>query len=174
MPEPVTVHKLNQAGEVTVAWAGEVLAQAATSVRLVATFTRGPLELGYVTLRPGDRFVEQFYTDRWYNVFAIYNVGDDVFKGWYCNLTRPAQIGPHPSEAGLLIEAVDLALDYFRQPDGTEFVLDEDEFAALKLPSAEVAACRAALAELRALAAAGDGPFRLEVGSQKSEVGGAG
>jgi len=173
MPEPVTVHKLNTAGEISVAWEGEVIARDATSVRLAATFTRGPLELGYVTLRPGDRLVEHFYSNRWYNVFAVYNVGDGVFKGWYCNITRPAQIGPRPDGAGLLVEAVDLALDYFRQPDGTELVLDEDEFAALALPPAEAATCRAALAELRALAAAGEGPFRVEVGGQRSEVGGA-
>jgi len=161
MTERVTVHKLNTKGEVTVAWEGEVLKRTATSVRLRATFTRGPLELGYVTLRPGDRFDEVFYADRWYNVFAIYNAGDGAFKGWYCNITRPAQIGPNPSGAGLLVEAVDLALDYFRQPDGTEFVLDEDEFAALALPPAEAATCRAALAELQALAQAGEGPFGL-------------
>ncbi len=158
MPETVTVQKLNPAGEVTVTWTGEVLARDETSVRLAATFTRGPMALGYVTLRPGDRFVEQFYTDRWYNVFAIYNVGDGEFKGWYCNITRPAEIGPNPAGAGLLVRAVDLALDYFRQPDGTEFVLDEDEFAALALPADEAATCQAALEELRALAAAGAGP----------------
>src|SRR5262245_855309 len=100
MSEPVTVHKLNARGDVTVAWEGEVLQRTATSVQLQATFTRGPLALGYVTLRPGDRFVEWFYSDRWYNVFAVYNVGDGVFKGWYCNITRPAQIGPQPDGAG--------------------------------------------------------------------------
>ena len=57
------------------------------------------------------------------------------------------------------MRAVDLALDYFRQPDGTEFVLDEDEFAALALPADEAATCRAALDELRALAGAGAGMF---------------
>ncbi|MCC7362144.1 MAG: DUF402 domain-containing protein [Anaerolineales bacterium] len=161
MGERVTVQKLNAAGEVAVTWAGEVLARTAASVQLAATFTRGPLDLGYVTLRPGDRFVEWFYADRWYNIFAIYNVGDGAFKGWYCNITRPAEIGPNPAGPGLLVRAVDLALDYFRQPGGAELVLDEDEFAALALPPGEARQCRVALAELRILAAAGEGPFAL-------------
>lgn len=159
MAETVTVQKLNVAGEVAVTWAGEVLARTATSVQLQATFTRGPLALGYVTLRPGDRFVEWFYTDRWYNIFAIYDADDDAFKGWYCNVTRPAEIGPNAAGPGLLVRAVDLALDYFRQPSGAEFVLDEDEFAALNLPPGDVKLCRQALAELQALARAGEGPF---------------
>jgi predicted RNA-binding protein associated with RNAse of E/G family len=151
MAEPVRVEKLNLAGEVTYAWTGELVARTATSVVLEARFTRGPLALGYVTLKPGDRFVERFYSDRWYNVYAIYDGERGVFKGWYCNITRPAEIGPAPDGNGLRVRAVDLALDYYRRPDGQEFVLDEDEFAALPLTAEEVAACRAALAALRAL-----------------------
>jgi uncharacterized protein len=159
MPELVTVQKLNAAGEVTVTWAGRVIERDATRIRLAATFTRGPMALGYVTLGPGDQFIEEFYSDRWYNIFAVYDAADGAFKGWYCNITRPAEIGPNLAGEGVLVRAVDLALDYFRKPDGTEYVLDEDEFAALKLPADEAATCRAALEELRALAAAGEGLF---------------
>jgi predicted RNA-binding protein associated with RNAse of E/G family len=162
MRETVTVQKLNAAGVVTVTWAGEVLERDATSVRLAATFTRGPMALGYVTLKPGDHFIEQFFSDKWYNVFAIYDGDDGAFKGWYCNLTRPAEIGPNPEGAGLRVRAVDLALDYFRQPGGAEFVLDEDEFAALTLTDADRATCREALTELQALAAGARGPFAPE------------
>jgi hypothetical protein len=149
MAEPVLVEKLNLAGEVTVAWRGTVLARTPTSVVLEAIFTRGPMPLGYVTLAPGDRFVETFYSNRWYNIYAIYDGASGAFKGWYCNITRPAEIGPAPEGAGLHVRAVDLALDYFRGPDGRELVLDEEEFVALPLSPEEVAACRAALAELR-------------------------
>jgi hypothetical protein len=149
MAEPVLVEKLNLAGEVTIAWRGQALARTPTSLVVEAIFTRGPLALGYVTLTPGDRFVETFYSDRWYNIYAIYDVADGAFKGWYCNITRPAEIGPAPDGAGWRVRAVDLALDYFRGPDGRELVLDEEEFAALPLAPDEVAACRAALRELR-------------------------
>ena len=158
MPDRVTVDKLNLAGEVTVQWSGQMLEQSGQELVLEATFTYAARDLGYVRLAPGDRFVEHYYADRWYNVFAIYNAGDGVFKGWYCNITRPAEITAVPGQ-GVRVRAVDLALDYFRQPDGREFILDEDEFEALNLGPDDVHAARAALAELRALAAAGQGPF---------------
>ena len=158
MPENVTVDKLNLAGEVTVTWTGRVLRRDEREVVLEAIFTHSARDLGYVRMGPGDRFVEHYYTDRWYNVFAIYNAGDGVFKGWYCNITRPAEISAEP-DGGLRVRAVDLALDYFRQPGGSEFILDEDEFSDLSLDEVETGQARAALAELRAMAAAGQGPF---------------
>lgn len=158
MPETATVDKLNLAGEVTVQWSGQVLQRSNRELVLEAIFTRSARDLGYVRLGPGDRFVEHYYTDRWYNVFAIYDSAGGAFKGWYCNVTRPAEISAEPS-GHVRVRAVDLALDYFRQPGGREFILDEDEFAALPLSAAEVRAARAALSDLRALAAAGQGPF---------------
>jgi predicted RNA-binding protein associated with RNAse of E/G family len=158
VPEPVTVDKLNLAGEVTVRWSGRVLERSEHELVIEAIFKHSARDLGYVCLRPGDRFVEHYYADRWYNVFAIYDAAGGAFKGWYCNVTRPAEISAQPG-GGLRVRAVDLALDYFRQPDGREFILDEEEFAALPLSPAEVSAAQAALAELRALAAAGQGPF---------------
>jgi predicted RNA-binding protein associated with RNAse of E/G family len=142
-------------------YTGHVLQRTEREVVLEALFNQKQRDLGYVSLRPGDRFVEHYYTDRWYNVFAIYDAADGAFKGWYCNITRPAEMISQPPGAGLLVRAVDLALDYYRQPSGREFVLDEDEFAALALSPGEVAAARAALADLRSLAASGGGPFAV-------------
>ena len=165
MREPVTVQKLNLEGAVQLEWTGKVLEHTEREVVLEALFNQKQRDLGYVSLKPGDRFVEYYYADRWYNIFAIYDAADGAFKGWYCNVTRPAEIirppPGAPSGAGLLVRAVDLALDYFRQPGGREFVLDEDEFAALALSPDEANAARAALAELRALAASGAGPFAV-------------
>ncbi len=160
MSEPVTVQKLRPSGEVAIEWSGGLLARDAHSLVLEARFNRKTMPLGYVTMVTGDRFVETYYTDRWYNVFAIYAGDSGEFKGWYCNISRPTEIvePARPGEA-LVVRTVDLALDYFRQPSGRDFVLDEDEFAALKLPPAEAAAARAALDELRAMSGAGVGPF---------------
>ena len=36
--------------------------------------------------------METFYSDRWYNIFEIYDRDDDQFKGWYCNIGKPAMI----------------------------------------------------------------------------------
>jgi uncharacterized protein len=160
MNEPVTVHKLKPTGELAVEWSGRLLARDAHSLVLEARFNRRTMPLGYVTFETGDRFMETYYTDRWYNVFAIYAGDSERFKGWYCNISRPAEI-EEPERPGepLLVRTVDLALDYFRQPSGREFVLDEDEFAELKLSAVEAAAARAALEEIKALAGAGVGPF---------------
>ena len=155
MTNAMTVHKLNHASEETLSYPGRVLARDQRSVILEAFFNREPMELGYVTLKPGDRFVEYFYSDRWYNVFTIYDADDGQLKGWYCNITRPAAIAEGS------VRAEDLALDYFVQPAGREFILDEDEFVTLPLPPEEVRAARAALAELQALAAQRAGPFAL-------------
>jgi predicted RNA-binding protein associated with RNAse of E/G family len=163
MPDPVTVQKLKPTGEVAVEWSGHLVARDGRSLVLEARFNRRTMPLGYVTMATGDRFVETYYTDKWYNVFAIYAGDSEEFKGWYCNISRPAEIiepaGP-PGEA-LVVRTVDLALDYFRQPNGRDFVLDEDEFAALKLTPAERSAARAALDELRVMGGAGLGPFDL-------------
>ena len=157
----VAIYKLDPlTGAVMISYSGRVVARRGSEVVVEAPFTRGRMELGYVTLKPGDRFVEHFYTDRWYNVFEIYDADDGQFKGWYCNITRPAEVTEGP--AGLEVRSVDLALDYFVQASGTEFILDEDEFEALALPAAEARAAQAALAELQHLAARRAGPFARE------------
>jgi len=150
----ITVHKLDHLGHEKIAYTGEVIERTEHMIVVVATFTaRDRMELDYVTLMKGDTFVEYFYTDRWYNVFAIFDANDKRFKGWYCNLTRSARFESDH------IWAEDLALDYFVQSDGTEFVLDEDEFATLGVDELEAQNVRAALAELQSLAARREGPF---------------
>jgi predicted RNA-binding protein associated with RNAse of E/G family len=157
MRQRVTVLKLRPNGEVAVRYTGEVLRRDAREVVLEASFGFPTMALDYVTLKTGDRFVEHFYADRWYNIFPIYDVDGGAFKGWYCNVTRPAEFAE--TAEGLQVRAVDLALDYFVQPAGSDFVLDEDEFAVLDLAPEERSAAEAALAELRQMARAREGPF---------------
>ena len=80
-----------------------------------------------VTLKRGDRFVETFYSRRWYNTFAIYDRDDGNFKGWYCNIGCPAVLN------GDTVSYIDLALDLWVTANGTQTVLDKDEFLALPL-----------------------------------------
>jgi hypothetical protein len=150
--EPVVVYKLKPDGAVQLSWAGEVVARAPGYVRIRAPWTRAALPLGYVTFEPGDVFIEHYYADRWYNVFAIYAPGGE-HKGWYCNISRPAEIEPGR------VRSVDLALDLWVWPDGRVRVLDEDEFARLALAPDERAAAEAARAELERLARECAGPF---------------
>lgn len=150
----IVVRKLNAAGEETYRWTGRVVARTPTSVTLEAFFTRYQrLDLGYAVFERGDRFIEHFYSDRWYNVFEVHAAGSDALRGWYCNLTRPAQL----ADSEIVHE--DLALDVWVSADGTTQVLDEEEFAALPLSDDEREAARAALAELLTLAGQRSGPF---------------
>ena len=152
MTETIRVYKLTAGGTVKVYYDGVVLARTATEVVLRAPWTRGMYDLGYVTFEPGDVFIEHYYADRWYNVFAVH-AADGALKGWYCNVTRPAVFGPGE------VRAEDLALDVWVWPDRRILVLDEDEFARLGLSADEQTAAREALAEIQRLARAGLPPF---------------
>ena len=143
MPEPITVRKLNLAGEETWRYTGYVLQREDTKVVLEARFNRPDTPFFEIELKQNDRFVETFYSDRWYNIFEIHDRDDDHLKGWYCNLSRPARF-----EQGA-VSFVDLALDLLVYPDGRQLVLDEDEFALLELDAAEQSQVKTALSELQ-------------------------
>src|SRR3990172_97750 len=94
-------------------------------------------------LKRDDRFVETFYSDRWYNVFAIYDRDDGRFKGWYCNIGCPAEIEKDT------VSYVDLALDLWVAANGAQTVLDEDEFLELSMDEMTRAQAAAALEDLK-------------------------
>jgi predicted RNA-binding protein associated with RNAse of E/G family len=121
---------LDLSGSVTPQYEGRVLRRDLHSVVLEAHFNVAQVEVVGVLLQAGDRFVETYYDDRWYNVFEIFDP-DSAFKGWYCNLSRPAMLGRNT------ISWEDLALDLWVWPDGRQAVLDEDEFQALSSDPAE-------------------------------------
>jgi protein associated with RNAse G/E len=131
MPQRVTVHKLNPQGEELWRYEGIVLRQDTSSLTLEAHYDHEEEDFHGLTLGRGDRFVETHYSDRWYNVFAVFDANTDQLKGWYCNIVRPATL-----ERGH-VWSVDLALDLVVLPDGKWTVLDEDEFAALKMAPGE-------------------------------------
>lgn len=121
--QAVTIRKLSSAGAQVFAYQGTIAQTLPSGVRLDATWTRDRMELGYTTFDPGDHFVEWFYTDRWYNIMEVRGAGD-MLKGWYCNVTYPAEFQPDR------ISYRDLALDLWVAPDGATLTLDEDEFDA--------------------------------------------
>ena len=137
----VTVRKLDHQGQEVTAYPGRVLYQDSHVVVLGTRWRREAMDLDYVMLAPGDRWLEVFYTERWYNVFEIYTEGGQL-KGWYCNITRPTRIG----EDEVVWE--DLALDVWGEPGAPPLVLDRDEFTALPLDPPERAAAETALARL--------------------------
>ena len=94
---------------------------------LEALFNRDDMPFMDITLKRNDRFVETFYSDRWYNIFEIYDRDSGVFKGRYCNIGEPAVI------ADDFVSYVDLALDLWVSANGDQTVLDEDELEELDL-----------------------------------------
>ncbi len=143
--EPILVIKLNTEGKETWRYSGRVLERHATWLKLEALFNRDDLPFHGITLRRGDRFVETYFADKWYNIFEIHDVDTDALKGWYCNVTTPARIEKNR------LAYIDLALDLLVYPDNSQLVLDEDEFQELQIDDATRSKARAALAELQEL-----------------------
>jgi len=144
MSEPITVVKRNPEGEATWQYQGSLLRREPNAVVLEARFNRPDMPFMGIALKENDRFIETFYTDRWYNIFEIYDRDDGQMKGWYCNVGRPAVL------EGGTISYVDLALDLWVSPDGRQTVLDEEEFGGLALDARTRAKALAALEELKA------------------------
>lgn len=123
----VKVQKKNPAGDVTYEYEGELLRHEGSVITIEALFDRADMPFQDVVFKTGDRFVEYYYTDRWYNIFAIHDRENEKVKGWYCNIGEPAVI-----EDGV-VSYIDLALDLWVSVSGKQTVLDEDEFKELGL-----------------------------------------
>lgn len=148
----LTVVKLDENGEHIWEYPALELDRTDHFVRLEAFFNRDDLDLGFATFARGDRFIEYFYNDRWYNIFAVHEGDSHKLKGWYCNVCRPAILGEGT------IHCEDLGLDLWVAPGETPLVLDEDEFAALEITTEERALGLQALSELMRLAEDGQLP----------------
>jgi len=136
--------KKNLADEVTWQYEGEELSRDKNSITIEALFNRDDMPFQEIVLKRNDRFVETFYSDKWYNIFAIYDRDDGKLKGWYCNITKPAIIEIDS------VSYVDLALDLWVSANGQQTVLDEDELEELKLGEALKENVYAGLRELQA------------------------
>ena len=144
MTQSISVIKRNPAGEEIWQYTGTLLQWEAHKIVLEARFMPPDLPFMGIVIRTGDRFIETFFTNRWYNVFEIHDRDDDRLKGWYCNIGKPAVL-----ETETVISYVDLALDLWISSDGAQTVLDEDEFAALALDGNTKSRVRAALKALQ-------------------------
>lgn len=153
MGQTITVHKLDHYGQGVLQYNGVELERTPTRVVLEAYFARNDYPTAYHIFKKGDRMVEWFFSDRWYNIFALHHRDSDTLEGWYCNITRPARFEDNA------IYADDLALDVMVYPDGRTLVLDEDEFATLDLDESTRQQAEAGLAELLHLVEAHWGPF---------------
>jgi hypothetical protein len=141
----ITVLKLDPQGNETWRYQGQVVQALPDRVVLEARFDRDDRMFHGMPLRRGDRFLETYFTDRWYNIYEIHAREDDSLRGWYCNVGKPALLD------GDCLSYVDLALDLLVFPDGRQVVLDEDEFLSLELSPADRRQALEALGELKKL-----------------------
>jgi protein associated with RNAse G/E len=118
----ITVIKQDPAGKEITRYQGEIVRQTADETVIEAYWTRPAKDSGYTCFEPGDRFIEYYYANRWFNIFDIASP-DGTRKGWYCNVAEPARIYDDH------IEQIDLILDVWITPHGETLILDEDEFA---------------------------------------------
>ncbi len=152
----ITIIKQDAKGDEVWRYTGTLVEQGQNFVVIEAFFDREDMDFHSLCLCKGDRFVETYYFDRWYNIFEIHDRADDQLKGWYCNISSPA------TQNNGEIAYRDLALDLLVFPGGQQIVLDEDEFEALPLSPREHKIALAALTELqgyfREKLRAADGP----------------
>lgn len=127
MEQQFIVIKKNIRGEETWRYHGELLERHSDRIILQAFFDREDMQVHGLFLGKGDRFVETWFTERWYNIFEVHAREDDHIRGWYCNIGMPAHL------EGDTISYIDLSLDLLVFPDGRQLILDEDEFGELEI-----------------------------------------
>jgi predicted RNA-binding protein associated with RNAse of E/G family len=154
--QSITIHLLKPGKGITITYTGELLLREPGYMLIHARWELPQRDLGYVTFELGDHFYEHYYSERWYNIFELRGESG-ALKGWYCNVSRPAQF----DETTIVSE--DLELDLFVAPDHVQILhLDLDEFAARGFDQSDPeahAAALAALDELERMAQAGAPPF---------------
>ena len=141
----IKVQKKDPVGKVLMEYNGDELRRDEHSITLEALFTREDMPFMDVTFKKGDRFVEYYYFDRWYNIFVVYDRDDGKIKGWYCNIGKPAVIDDQ------VVSYVDLALDLWVSAAGKQTVLDQDEFEVLDLDDETKRSALQALEDLKML-----------------------
>jgi len=151
MSDLINVLKLDLSGSTMRRYEGRLVRRDEHSVVLEAPFVIDVEQytLLDVVLKRGDRFVETYYDDRYYNVYEIFDRDDGRLKGWYCNLSRPARFSANT------VAWVDLALDLWVWPDGRSEILDRDEFDLLPLDASERDEIWNAVLQLRRLFSSG-------------------
>lgn len=153
---PITVRLIKHNGKRSIEYPGRLLHDDGTYIVVEAPWVGDRVDLGIVVFEEGDIFLEHYWRDRWYTVKEVQGP-DGVFKGWYCDATRPAVF------ADGLVTSVDLDLDLWVSADRQQIVrLDEDEFRASGLTESDPAAARAArssIDELERLALQDAPPF---------------
>ncbi|MEU1469683.1 DUF402 domain-containing protein [Streptomyces sp. NPDC005761] len=137
---------LVKGGRTKIAYPAELVRDDGIRVTVRAPWAApGVRDFGFVRFEPGDVFTEHYWRDRWFAVKEV-RTGAGVLKGWYCDITRPAEV----RDGALLVE--DLDLDLWVSADRSAVLrLDEDEFEESGLAGRDPAAAREAVRALDGL-----------------------
>ncbi len=151
----VTVYKLNERGEEVWHYNAELVGKGTNFACVRAAFAgrHDEVRRGFLVFRSGDAMTEWFYNDRWYNIFRVQEGSRGALKGFYCNITRPAQISEE------VITAEDLALDVLISPGGEITLMDEEEFEILPLAAEDRKQALAAVEQIKQMVANRVPPF---------------
>jgi protein associated with RNAse G/E len=123
----INVLKQDYLGRDVWKYSGKLVEKNNNKIVIEAYFDRGDTQVDQLMIRRGDKFIETYYSDQWYNIYEIQDQLSGQVKAWYCNLCYPAQIG-HDS-----VFYRDLELDLLVYPDGAQVILDMEEFEALPI-----------------------------------------
>jgi protein associated with RNAse G/E len=127
-PKIINIHKQDFSGRVVWKYTGSLLEYNQNRIVIEAYFDREDTPLDKIILRKGDKFIETYFTDQWFNIYEIQDKFSESIKAWYCNISYPAVF------TNETITFRDLALDLLVYPDGTSKTLDLDEFNSLPIP----------------------------------------
>ena len=133
---PVTILKRHPDGREATRYPGVVMVSDALApwVAVKAAWVRDVIELDGLRFVPGDTLHEFFSPEHPFNVFTVLSPEGSI-RGWYANVTRPAQLDTTTDPWTLIWP--DLYLDLIGLPDGTHTIRDEDELAEADLLSTD-------------------------------------
>lgn len=136
------ISKLDARGEPIFAYPARLI-QEQNGTRLVeGCLTSRVFPLAGCNSAGSDHALEWYSEQDWYNLLQVYEQDSPRVKAWYCNICMPANFLSDE------IRWRDLALDLLVYPDGSMELLDQDEFAELRLDQRTRARCWQALGEV--------------------------
>jgi len=124
----ITIVKRDYHGVIRWQYKGTLVSKSDKEIVIEAYFDREATSVGNIILNKGDRFVETYFTDRWFDILEIHDKDDDHIKGWYCDIGFPVK---KPSSD--LLFFIDLELDLLVDADGDQMVLDLERFESLEI-----------------------------------------
>jgi predicted RNA-binding protein associated with RNAse of E/G family len=151
--KPIKIIKQDYLGRNVWEYSGKLLERRENQIMIEAFFDRGETLVDMLYLREGDKFIETYFLDKWFNIFEIQDQQDGPIKAWYCNISFPAEFFDNT-----LIYR-DLELDLLVYPDGKHKVLDMDDFISLPINSQVRTAAIQALNELQEIFSSGSDIF---------------